>query len=756
MSNNSRMNFIELITRYEIEIPMLQRDYAYGRANESEKRKNFLENLKNYLKNGGHELDFIYGTVNGDKLILLDGQQRITTLFLLNWYLALKSGNYEDFKEKISKNGKSKFSYNTRNSSKDFCDYLIEKRDTIFDNSENDNSLSACIKDDKDFLHHWSWDPTIDSMLNMIDDIHKTFEDVDSEAYSNLNKLTFNFLNLADYKLTDDLYVKMNSRGKPLTRFENLKSKWLKLCDELDKPENVDKKTKIGLGKDNSLRSYVAKKLDQDWLDAFWSLKQEDIKKLKDYEEFDTDIIDNMMLNFISVLAINYRILEKLDGEEAKEISALMNDKSKELGNTISYSKLLDILNDDNGEFTFELIKCFDAFCENGKWNYFTEDIPTFNEKDIIDTILDDHNKDMEYEKKVKFFALTKCLLIDNKDNVRVNRWMRFACNVISNSYFIANSVNTYINGIAAINDMFDKNIIEKSSSDEIENYPSIDNLQINEELIKIELSKDKEWADLLILAENELQYFEGRLRYPLIDCANEKIDNFKTYLEKLRLIFGKKGCTCEKELIMAVLSKGDYTLGYKSNQSLLKNDARDNSWRRFLKEKQETEVPDTDDKRDYFKQVIDDLIKDPNFDSSNVKKSLKQIASAYKPKEKDWRWYLIQLLNDFKFGEDFSFGNDRCIRFRDDEIDLLPGTAITGYHSELYTLYYYCQLKDKGFEVKYHLTKTEGERPYIEFKDSYKITCEDRNYFKISDNNGNEKESKVNFDNLESELENL
>ena len=45
MSNNSRMNFIELITRYEIEIPMLQRDYAYGRANESEKRKNFLENF---------------------------------------------------------------------------------------------------------------------------------------------------------------------------------------------------------------------------------------------------------------------------------------------------------------------------------------------------------------------------------------------------------------------------------------------------------------------------------------------------------------------------------------------------------------------------------------------------------------------------------------------------------------------------------------------------------------------------------------
>lgn len=751
------MNFIELITRYEIEIPMLQRDYAYGRANESEKRKNFLENLKNYLKNGGHELDFIYGTVNGDKLILLDGQQRITTLFLLHWYLALKFKNYGDFKEKISKDGKSRFSYNTRNSSKDFCDYLIEKGDTIFENSKY-NSISACIKDDKDFLHHWSWDPTIDSMLNMLDDIYETFEDVDSEAYSKLDKLTFNFLNLADYKLTDDLYVKMNSRGKPLTRFENLKSKWLKLCDELDKPENIDKKTKIGLGKDDFLRSYVAKKLDQDWLDAFWSLKQEDIKKLKDYEEFDTDIIDNMMLNFISVLAINYRILEKLDGEEAKEISALMNDKSKELGNTISYSKLLDILNDDDGEFTFELIKCFDAFCENGKWNYFTEDIPTFNEKDIIDTILDDHNKDMEYEKKVKFFALTKYLISDKKDNVDVNQWMRFACNVISNSYFIANSVNTYINGIAAINHIL-PNYLNKEFDKFKKNYPSIDNLQIQEEVLKIELSKDEEWADLLIEAEEKLQYFEGRLRYPLIDCANEKIDNFKTYLEKLRLIFGKKGCTCEKELIMAVLSKGDYTLGYKSNQSLLKNDARDNSWRRFLKEKQETEVPDTDDKRDYFKQVIDDLIKDPNFDSSNVKESLKQIASAYIPEEKDWRWYLIQLLaksNDFKFGEAFSFGNDRCIRFRDDEIDLLPGTAITGFHSELYTLYYYCQLKNKGFEVEYRLKKTEGEKPYIEFKDSYKITCEDRNYFKISDKNGNEKESKVNFDNLESELKNL
>lgn len=60
----NKLSFKELIDKYTIEIPMIQRDYAYGRCEEREKRENFLINLKSYFNNSvAHELDFIYGSI---------------------------------------------------------------------------------------------------------------------------------------------------------------------------------------------------------------------------------------------------------------------------------------------------------------------------------------------------------------------------------------------------------------------------------------------------------------------------------------------------------------------------------------------------------------------------------------------------------------------------------------------------------------------------------------------------------------------
>ena len=44
-----KLSFKTLHENYNVIIPMLQRDYAYGRKNEEEKRDNFLKNLKKYL-----------------------------------------------------------------------------------------------------------------------------------------------------------------------------------------------------------------------------------------------------------------------------------------------------------------------------------------------------------------------------------------------------------------------------------------------------------------------------------------------------------------------------------------------------------------------------------------------------------------------------------------------------------------------------------------------------------------------------------
>ena len=73
----------ELLTEYIIEIPIIQRDYAQGRKANSTIRNNILESFHKALTTDQKlELDFIYASKSGDVIQPLDGQQRLTTLFL--------------------------------------------------------------------------------------------------------------------------------------------------------------------------------------------------------------------------------------------------------------------------------------------------------------------------------------------------------------------------------------------------------------------------------------------------------------------------------------------------------------------------------------------------------------------------------------------------------------------------------------------------------------------------------------------------
>ena len=77
----------------QIEIPIIQRDYAQGRQTGTVKRvrERFLNNIFDAIKSHRHlTLDFVYGEITDGKLTPLDGQQRLTTLFLLHWYASKK------------------------------------------------------------------------------------------------------------------------------------------------------------------------------------------------------------------------------------------------------------------------------------------------------------------------------------------------------------------------------------------------------------------------------------------------------------------------------------------------------------------------------------------------------------------------------------------------------------------------------------------------------------------------------------------
>ena len=93
----------------KIVIPMIQRDYAQGRQNPHalQVRERFLDALNQAIVNDQNiTLDFIYGDIDVNGVLTpLDGQQRLTTLFLLHWYAVKKGQIPQDqaaFLEKFS------------------------------------------------------------------------------------------------------------------------------------------------------------------------------------------------------------------------------------------------------------------------------------------------------------------------------------------------------------------------------------------------------------------------------------------------------------------------------------------------------------------------------------------------------------------------------------------------------------------------------------------------------------------------------
>lgn len=242
-----------------VEIPLIQRDYAQGRRGEKVDaiRANFLTVLHDAIAGDTPipvGLDFVYGERKADGTLQpLDGQQRLTTLFLLHWYLAARTDSL------TSATGWTNFSYETRPSARRFCQRLVTAEPP-----KEAPSLSTWIQEQPWYLFVWRYDPTINSMLVMIDAIAAQFADADAatawQRLTDLEKppISFHLLPLPDMGSAEDLYVKMNSRGKPLTDFENFKARFEKAIS--------------WSGRANEF----AHKIDTAWSDVLWHFRGQD------------------------------------------------------------------------------------------------------------------------------------------------------------------------------------------------------------------------------------------------------------------------------------------------------------------------------------------------------------------------------------------------------------------------------------------------------------------------------------------------
>lgn len=323
-----RTSFVELVECSSVVVPKIQRDYAQGRNNDKveEIRTNFIDALLGYLSDGkyDHDLDFIYGstpnglTYHGD-FIPLDGQQRLTTLFLLHWYLAAVNGKHADFKSLMiiqSEKGETcRFTYQTRESSALFCEGLASCELT----PGMDGNLSDPIRNTYWFFASWNQDTSVSGMLRMLDVIDKKMASHKNEtgifydrlfgisrnsAGKRLFAITFQKLDIGDFHLTDDLYIKMNSRGVSLTGFEIFKSKIEQMMNQKGYfPEETEKSFEVvESGKRQQktlpLPKYFSYQMDRRWADLFWKYAEEN-------KGNGTRIFDRQMMRFIRFILLS-------------------------------------------------------------------------------------------------------------------------------------------------------------------------------------------------------------------------------------------------------------------------------------------------------------------------------------------------------------------------------------------------------------------------------------------------------------------
>ncbi|MCF6177383.1 MAG: DUF262 domain-containing protein [Victivallaceae bacterium] len=525
--DNLPNTFLALLEKYNVEIPMIQRDYAQGRGDEKtgEIREHFIKEMLSHIKNKETlELDFIYGPIKNKTFIPVDGQQRLTTLFLLHWYLAKKAGSLNDRIKDLNNRIKDlkKFTYKVRTSTQDFLDALLAE--SKGGKLELTNSPKAEILDASWYYSMWNYDPSIQGMLNTLDTMHGQYAKnyKSDNLWKNLSEnnptpIQFNLLNMADYNLSDELYLKMNARGLALSDFENFKA-WLQgYCDER---KHNDNEYFNDLEASDKLCLHWTHKIDKEWTDLFWKLS-----------DGDSDKFDKMFMNFFNGMAqiaiINNPIKQPEDNSIAEDEDKLK--KIEQFHNAINNNSYIPF-NDYDRCFTQEsLVEFFtllDALCDNENLLNLVIDFNGEGEK-IIQRFVNNHS----YDDIVKFYAVFKYVtneklkVFDNDETLHPDfkHWIRVIRNLVENTT-ISNaniieaieSINTLLKGCES------KNILQNLKDNENMDIKPFTKAQVQEERLKAELilsdkndSQMQNWEKEIIKAENH-PLFRGQIGFLL------------------------------------------------------------------------------------------------------------------------------------------------------------------------------------------------------------------------------------------------
>ena len=280
MESGKQYNIGQILSGNNVlQIPDMQRDYCWANTpsdlNGESLVFNFLNDLieqseaKNELQMG---LMYAYESPK-HYIQLCDGQQRLTTIYLIICLLYKKLAKPAQIKECLLANSNDeivpRFQYSIRETTMSFLTDFVK---TLLTLDTTQIITSDFIKEQDWYFNEYNQDPSIQNLLTAITIIEEKLVNLEidnAQKFSDflLNKVSFLYFDMQNRTFGEEQFVVLNTTGKPLTKTENLKPMFLE--DFVDSKAN-----------DGNLKKHA--EIWEDWEDFFW-VNKSDIHKNADF-----------------------------------------------------------------------------------------------------------------------------------------------------------------------------------------------------------------------------------------------------------------------------------------------------------------------------------------------------------------------------------------------------------------------------------------------------------------------------------------
>lgn len=536
-------------TDIRVVVPKIQRAYAQGRAAEVNIRTQFVDQIFNALeKDSPMVLNFVYGSKvkgkNGTRFELLDGQQRITTLVLLNWFLACANGKEPPAFIKT-------FDYETRTTTGAFLKALADTKLNV-----TDIRPSEALRNRQWYTLAFDKDNSVRGMLTMLDAFYDRYQASTNkrDLFENLNNLQFYELPLDDFGLTEEIYVKMNARGLQLTPFENFKADLIKLLKDESIPEFNRQVKMEGAGK-LTVPYYLSfsQKLDNRWLDIFWDKNDADNREYcrRFFRFFYRFFATKFMVEIQKDMeAESFRPKKLPDNEAGWAWKFLWEESEKQDKNYLGF-KYYNQFFRNNPEYAAEIERVLDMYAAKDVREEIKNEavFPWDEKKGDKDEPASSEFFGGKYQMtEAVYFAcvfeyLSRSTSGFDKDNFK--RWMRVVRNVVENLLF--RNIDQLVSTLRRLIPILD---IPGGMSDIYTALASITPKENDIRTLKEEIQKariitadpSQSWEKAFYEAELH-PFFRGAIGF-LLENMPAEVDKFKHRVELIGMLFDKDGMT--------------------------------------------------------------------------------------------------------------------------------------------------------------------------------------------------------------------